>query len=85
MGNDINIAGIPEAITVSADGTVYVSDYSLGRLQIFDNDGNFLWALGGKSITKSLFKRPTSIAFDANGRMFVVNQSGNNVSVYQLP
>ena len=85
MGEDIKISGIPEAIAFDADGNVYVSDYSLGRIQVFDNDGNFLRALSAEKNAPSIFKKPTGIAFDADGRMFVVNQSGNNVSVFQLP
>jgi DNA-binding beta-propeller fold protein YncE len=85
MGEDIKAEGTPEAIAIDADGNVYISDYVFGRIQIFDNDGKFLWALSSESITQSLFKRPTGLAFDANGRLLVVNQSGNKVSVFQLP
>jgi tripartite motif-containing protein 71 len=85
MGDDIGISGTPEAIAIDSQGNVYVSDYSLGRIQIFDNDGNFISAIGDKSISKNPFKRPTGIAFDVNGKMFVVNQSGNSISIVDLP
>ncbi|HCR70634.1 MAG TPA: 6-bladed beta-propeller [Anaerolineae bacterium] len=85
MGDDIGVSGIPEAIAIDSQGNVYVSDYLLGRIQIFDNDGNFISAIGGKSISSNPFKRPTGIIFDGNGKMFVVNQSGNNISIVDLP
>jgi DNA-binding beta-propeller fold protein YncE len=85
IGGDIETEGIPEAIAVDAQGNVYVSDYQLGRMQVFDNEGNFLWAWGEKSFTKSLFKRPTGIAFDGSGLIYIVNQSGNSVQGFNLP
>jgi DNA-binding beta-propeller fold protein YncE len=85
MGDDIGVQGIPEAIAVDADGNVYVSDYRLGRIQVFDTDGVFLRALSSASIASPFFKRPTGIAFDDQNRIYVVNQSGAAVSVFQLP
>ena len=85
MGVDVGVKGTPEAIAVDEQGNIYVSDYVLGRLQVFDNDGNFLWALGGKMIPENPFKSPTGIAFGADGRLYVVNQGRNDISVYQLP
>ncbi|HSG42795.1 MAG TPA: hypothetical protein VLA72_06540, partial [Anaerolineales bacterium] len=78
-----NVGGVPEAIAVDESGTVYVTDYRLGRMQVFDNDGNFLWALSGESVSKPLFNSPTGVAFDVNGRIFIVNQGFNKISVYQ--
>lgn len=37
----------PRAIQVDADGNVYVADQGNGRIQIFDNDGNFKRAITG--------------------------------------
>ena len=85
MGGDVEFKGTPEAIAVDANGHVYVTDYVLGRLQVFDNDGRFLWARDEKGGISSPSKRPVGIAFDANGRIFIANQSGNNVEVFYLP
>ncbi len=85
MGEDIGVTGTPEGIAVDKDGKVYITDYDLGRLQVFDNDGNFLWALGGKSIGLNPFNRPTAIAFDGAGKLYVVNQLSAKVSIIELP
>ena len=85
MGEDIQVTGIPEAIAVDKQGNVYVTDYLLGRMQVFDNNGNFLWAWGKKSFTDSLLKKPDGIAMDSNGHIYIVNQSGNSVQVFKLP
>jgi DNA-binding beta-propeller fold protein YncE len=85
MGRDIKTKGTPEAIAVDANGHVYITDYAMGRMQVFDNDGKSLWAWGGKTVLDTMFQRPVGIAFDGNGRIFVVNQSGNSVQVFNLP
>ena len=85
MGGDVGVSGIPEAIAVDEQGRVYVSDYVLGRMQAFDNDGEFLWAWGILDFKNSLLKKPVGLALDGAGRIYVVNQSGNNVQVFDLP
>jgi DNA-binding beta-propeller fold protein YncE len=54
-------------------------------MQVFDNNGEFLWAWGDGSFVNAPFKRPVGIAFDANGRIYITNQSGGNVEVLSLP
>jgi hypothetical protein len=63
-----------------------VTDYGLGRIQVFDNDGNPLWAWGNDNLRKPLFQRPTAIALDTeHGHFWVVNQQGNIVQIFDLP
>ena len=85
MGMDITVAGVPEAIGVDVQGRVYVTDYDFGRMQVFTNDGEFLWALSGEKIMDMPLKRPVGVAFDGNGHILIVNQSGNSVQAYNLP
>jgi DNA-binding beta-propeller fold protein YncE len=85
MGADIKVSGVPEAIAIDDQGRVYITDYDFGRMQVFTNAGEFLWALSNDKITSSLLKRPVGVAFDANGHILIVNQSGNNVQVFDLP
>ena len=79
---DIKTKGTPEAVAVDGQGNVYVTDYDLGRLQVFDNNGQFLWAWGGREM---LFKRPVGIAFDANRHIYIVGQRSRIVQVFNLP
>ena len=52
------------AIEIGPDGRLYVADRSNNRIQIFDQEGEFIdqWAQ---------FGRPSGIAFDAQGRIYV--------------
>jgi DNA-binding beta-propeller fold protein YncE len=85
MGSDSKIIGTPEAIFVDEQGQVYVTDYQFGRVEVFTNDGELLQTWGRKSLADALFKRPTGIALDHDGRVYVVNQSGDSVQVFNLP
>lgn len=85
LGADLELTGTPEGMVLDQEGNLYVSDYSLGRVQVFDADGRFLWSLGANSLIDPLFLKPTSLALDAEKRLFVVNQAGRKVSVYRVP
>lgn len=85
MGTDIKVSGVPEAIAVDSAGRVYITDYDFGRMQVFTNDGEFLWALSSEKVMESILKRPVGLAFDANGHILIVNQSGNSVQAFKLP
>ena len=60
------------AIDIYEDGRVFVGDRSNNRVQIFDQEGNFLaqW---------TQFGRPSGIAFDAHGRIYVADSESDDV------
>ena len=60
------------AIDIDADGRVYVGDRSNSRIQIFDQQGNHI-------TTWTQFGRPSGIAFDGNGRIFVADSESDDV------
>ena len=60
------------AIDIYDDGRVFVGDRSNNRVQIFDQEGNFLaqW---------TQFGRPSGIAFDGHGRIFVADSESDDL------
>jgi len=60
------------AIAVHPDGRVFVGDRSNSRIQIFDQEGNH-------AATWTQFGRPSGIAFDDEGRIYVADSESDNV------
>ena len=60
------------AIDIDADGRVYVGDRSNSRIQIFDQQGNHI-------TTWTQFGRPSGIAFDDNGRIYVADSESDDL------
>ena len=60
------------AIALHPDGRVFVGDRSNSRIQIFDQEGNH-------SATWTQFGRPSGIAFDDQGRIYVADSESDNV------
>jgi sugar lactone lactonase YvrE len=63
---------MPHSIALDPDGRVFVADRFNNRIQIFDQEGKFLaqW---------TQFGRPSGIAFDEHGQIFVPDSESDNV------
>jgi hypothetical protein len=65
--------GKPLGIAVDGKGNLYVADNGLKRISMYDRDGNFRGAFGGKGV----LDRPTGIEVNQDGsRAFVVDVGG---------
>ncbi len=60
------------AIDIDASGRVFVGDRSNSRIQIFDQQGNHI-------ATWTQFGRPSGIAFDNNGQIYVADSESDDV------
>ena len=60
------------AIDIDADGRVYVGDRSNSRIQIFDQQGNHITSW-------TQFGRPSGIAFDNNGMIYVADSESDDL------
>ena len=60
------------AIDIDPSGRVFVGDRSNSRIQIFDQQGNHI-------ATWTQFGRPSGIAFDNNGQIYVADSESDNV------
>ena len=79
----------PSGLTVDGSGNVYVADQGNSRIRLIDPSGNvstfagngnggFVDGSGGPNGTAE-FNCPTSIAQDASGTLYVVDQCNNNI------
>ena len=60
------------AIDIDASGRVFVGDRSNSRIQIFDQQGNHI-------ASWTQFGRPSGIAFDSNGLIYVADSESDDV------
>jgi hypothetical protein len=61
-----------------------VSDSYTGIIQVFDRAGKLRGILSEKNDAFLRLTTPVGLAFDAKGRLYVVQSTLNKVSVYQF-
>jgi len=64
---------------------VYVTDYVLGRVEVFDSEGKQLFVWGAKGSDDGHFSAPVAIALDRVGAVYVSDQANNTVQKFSLP
>ena len=74
----------PHGIQVDADGNVYVADHGNGRIQVFDNDGNYKRAITGVGEPEALCITPGAhpVLFAANTNPY--NDLDHGGEIYKL-
>jgi DNA-binding beta-propeller fold protein YncE len=72
----------PNAIAVGPDGNLYVTDRYNGRIQVFDQSGNFLRKWGTIGSGNGQFNEPVGIAVKADGTVYVSEFNNNRVQVF---
>jgi sugar lactone lactonase YvrE len=72
----------PGAIAVDGMNRIYATDPSNGRVQVFDDAGNFLRKFGSPGSGDGQLLLPWGIAVDAAGRVYVVDSGNHRVQVW---
>lgn len=73
----------PNGIAADDQGRIYVSDSNNGRVQVFDDQGQLLYAIR-RGYAKGDLAFPRGIALDDNNRLFVVDAVRHSVNVYDV-
>ncbi|MFQ5857419.1 MAG: NHL repeat-containing protein, partial [Anaerolineae bacterium] len=71
----------PWDIALSRDNWAYVSDYANGLIHVFDPRGCWRTAYTGEAPEEPPLERPTHIALDKAGRLYVVQEGVDYVTV----
>lgn len=72
----------PVGVAVAADGSVFVSDYDLDRIQKFAPDGKFLLAFGSSGSGPGQLDAPAGLAVDAAGAIYVADFYNHRVQKF---
>lgn len=78
-GVDLGNLYRPKGVACDRDGNVWISDGSLGVVQVFSPSGAFLDVLRGADGHPLRFDMPIGLAFDAAGDLYVAELQANRV------
>ncbi len=72
----------PRDIAFDKKGQMLVTDTGNKRIQVFDNDGNFISQFGTEGTQPGQFNEPVGLAVDANGSIFVADTWNKRIQVF---
>ena len=72
----------PRNLAVGPDGSIYVADSGNHRIQVFDENGNFLMQWGSEGTGPGQFSEPWGIAVSNEGQVYVADTWNHRVQVF---
>lgn len=69
-------------IAVDKNGIITIIEELTGKIYQYDQDGNMLAAFGGVGEKKGQFSRPSAIAVNSEGTIYVVDRLNNNIQYF---
>lgn len=72
----------PIDLAVGKDGILYVTDSDNHRIQVFDEQGNYLTSYGGFGTLEGQFNYPVSIALDSQDNAYIVDLLNHRIQVF---
>lgn len=81
-GNGDGELNLPRDATIAADGNLYIVDGGNFRVQVFNQQGDFVKSFGGIGRRSGQFSRPKGIGSDKNGNIYVADTAFGNFQIF---
>jgi DNA-binding beta-propeller fold protein YncE len=75
---------LPSGLLGTADGRIWVVDEIRQLILVYDKDGTFIEATGGKGIAPGMFMAPSAMAADGNGLIAVTDRASGRFQVLSI-
>lgn len=75
---------LPSGVMGTPDGRIWVVDEIRQLIQVYDRDGDFITALGGKGLAPGYFMAPSSLAADGKGLIAVTDRASGRFQVLHI-
>jgi len=75
---------LPSGLLGTEDGRIWVVDEIRQLIQVYDRDGVFIEATGGKGIAPGMFMAPSSLAADGKGLIAVTDRVSGRFQVMSI-
>ena len=72
----------PKDLAFDGNGCIYVTDLKQNSIIVFQETGEYRGRFGGTGTQKGRLNRPTGIAIDRFGRLFICESANHRVSVF---
>lgn len=72
----------PSGVAIDDSGNIYVSDYSINRIQKFDSNGNYLDQWGSAGTGNGQFDMPFSIVYAPDGNLYVNDYWNYRIQIF---
>ena len=72
----------PTDLVVGRKGWIYVLDGVYDRVQVFDENGKFLFKFGKSGNGNGQFKRPMGLGIDRQGNVFVADSQNHRIQIF---
>jgi tripartite motif-containing protein 71 len=73
----------PNGMAVDSEGRIFVADSNNGRMQAFDDNGEFLFLIS-RGMSEGDLSMPRGIAFDTEDRLLIVDTTRASIQAYKV-
>jgi DNA-binding beta-propeller fold protein YncE len=81
-GSEDGELNTPSSVAVGQNGWIYVSETCNNRIQVFTNDGKFLFKFGSFGSLEGQFNNPCSLSLSENGHLIVCDMGNRRIQVF---